>query len=279
MLWRAVGHSVSAVPLQCPFCQHHPFLSQVSQPAPTLCRHAPVHPTRFPRPLCLPCAAQRFSPRSSFQGPCACWVCLCAAQHFSPEALPKLLCLLGLPCTAQCSPCRCLSLGPCAWWVCLCAPRRSSGRSFLSRSYFGHTDPSTLCPAFNWALPVTMRTLCGRDLCRFVQLFFHSRLHGFSASSSRSCTSKAVACFAVGLARAWRPTVAAQHTQVLAAGPGGTCTPAALLSARDSSLQQWETHCEPAPFGQHPDGLPSLQGHDLARVTSANSLCVCGRCR
>ena len=34
MLWLAVGHSVSAVPLQCPFCQHHPFLSQVSQPPP-----------------------------------------------------------------------------------------------------------------------------------------------------------------------------------------------------------------------------------------------------
>ena len=104
-----------------------------------------------------------------------------------------------------------------------------------------------------------------------MQLFFHSRLDGFSVSGSGSCPSQAVACFAVGLARAWRPAVAAQHAQVLAAGPRGACTSVrrSLPSEGYSSLQQWEAYCEPAPFGS---GLPSLRGHDLARVTSANSL-------
>ena len=85
MLWLAVGHSVSAVPLQCPFCQHHPFLSQVSQPpplpftnepAPTPCSHGPVHPTT--------------SPSKVFQAP--------VPAGASPEKLfPRSLCLLGLP--------------------------------------------------------------------------------------------------------------------------------------------------------------------------------------
>ena len=142
MLRLAVGHSVSAVPLQGPFCHHHPFLSQVSQPPPLfllptirLLRRAgmpPVHPATSPSEDSQAPVPAGFSPRSSSQGPCACWVCPCAAQR---------------------SPCKCLSLGPCTWRVCPCAPRRSSGRSLLSQSDFGHTDPNTLCPAFNRAFP------------------------------------------------------------------------------------------------------------------------------
>ena len=168
MLWLAVGHSVSAVPLQCPFCQHHPFLSQVSQPPPLfllptnrlprrvgmpLCI-LPPHLVRLPRPLCLlgsPLCCPALLPEKLFPRP----LCLLGQPLCCPALLPeKLFCAFWVcPCAAQCSPCGCLSFGPCVWWVCPCAPRRSSGRSFLSRSYFGHTDPSTLCPAFNRALP------------------------------------------------------------------------------------------------------------------------------
>ena len=128
---------------------------------------------------------------------------------------------------------------------------------------------SDLIAALRAAHPV------GRDLCRFVQLFFHSRLHGFSVSSSGSCPSKAVACLAVGLARAWRPTVAAQHeirclqpALVVLAPPCGTASRARDIPAYSNGKRI----ANPLRSGQHPDGLPLLRGHDLARVTSANSL-------
>ena len=99
MLWLAVGHSVSAVPLQGPFCHHHPFLSQVSQPpplfllppAPTPCRHAPVHPAT--------------SPSEDSQAPVPAGFAPVLPSASPREALPEApvptgsapLCLLGLP--------------------------------------------------------------------------------------------------------------------------------------------------------------------------------------
>ena len=77
MPWLAV--SVSAVPLQGPFCQHHPFPSQpavssspfTTNSVPAAGRHAPVRPTTSPSEVSqapVPAgAAQRFSS----QGPCA----------------------------------------------------------------------------------------------------------------------------------------------------------------------------------------------------------------
>ena len=82
MLWLAVGHSVSAVPLQSPFCRHHPFLSQVSQPPLSLSQ--PIRLLRqIGMPLCI----------LTFPGPCL----------LPQEALPKapepapVLCLAGVP--------------------------------------------------------------------------------------------------------------------------------------------------------------------------------------
>ena len=148
-----------------------------NDPAPTPCRHAPVHPATSPSedsqapvpagfapvlpsasprealpkaPVC-PCAAQRFSPRSSSQGPCAFWVC---------------------PCAAQWSPCGCLSLGPCTWRVCPCAPRRSSGGSFLSGTQTPTACARPLtgpCPARDHAFP----SASGLSLPRPVPLFAH----------------------------------------------------------------------------------------------------------
>ena len=49
--------------------------------------------------------------------------------------------------------------------------------------------------------------------------------------------------------------------------------PCGTASARDiPAYGNGKRIAHPLRSGQHPDGLPSLQGHDLARVTSANSL-------
>ena len=53
MLWLAVGHSVSAVPLQGPFCHHHPFLSQISQPPPLFLLPTIRLLRRAGMPLCI----------------------------------------------------------------------------------------------------------------------------------------------------------------------------------------------------------------------------------
>ena len=155
-----------------PAASSFPF---TNDPAPTPCRHAPVHPATSPSEVSqapvpagfapvLPSASpQEALPKapvpagsapvrpSASQGPCAFWVC---------------------PCAAQCSPCGCLSLGPCAWWVCPCAPRRSSGRSFLSRSYFGHTGPAPCarpltgpCPASDHAFPSDLASSASPSVC------------------------------------------------------------------------------------------------------------------
>ena len=115
-----------------PAASSFPF---TNDPAPTPCRHAlPPHLVRFPRPLCLlgsPLCCPALLPEKLFPRP----LCLLGLPLCGPALLPKKL--FPGPC-ALCGPaCGCLSLGPCAWWVCPCAPRRSSGRSFLSRSYFG----------------------------------------------------------------------------------------------------------------------------------------------
>ena len=210
-----------------------------NDPAPTLCRHAPVHPATSPSEdsqAPVPAGFAPVLPSASFR-----------------EALPKAPVPAGsAPVRPSASPGEALPKAPVPSGS---APVRPSAplagafplMPFLRPPAFPRISLPRPIPLFAH-LPAA---LCGRDLCWFVQLFFHSRLHGFSVNSSRSCTSKAVACFAVGLARAWRPTVAAQHTPVLAAGPGGACTPVRHCFPREgySSLQQWETHCAPAPFG------------------------------
>ena len=55
---------------------------------------------------------------------------------------------------------------------------------------------------------------------------------------------------------------------VVLAPPCGTASRARDIPAYSNGKRI----AHPLRSGQHPDGLPSLQGHDLARVTSANSL-------
>ena len=55
---------------------------------------------------------------------------------------------------------------------------------------------------------------------------------------------------------------------VVLAPPCGTASRARDIPAYSNGKRIVHPVCS----GQHPDGLPSLQGHDLARVTSANSL-------
>ena len=55
---------------------------------------------------------------------------------------------------------------------------------------------------------------------------------------------------------------------VVLAPPCGTASRARDIPAYSNGKRI----ANPLRSGQHPDGLPSLQGHDLARVTSANSL-------
>ena len=105
MLWLAVGHSVSAVPLQGPFCHHHPFLSQVSQPPPlfllptirllTPCRHAPVHPATSPSEDSQAPVPAGFAPVLPSASP---QESLPKTPVSARQALfPRPLCLLGLP--------------------------------------------------------------------------------------------------------------------------------------------------------------------------------------
>ena len=141
MLWLAVGHSVSAVPLQCPFCQHHPFLSQVSQPPPLfllptnrlprrvgmpLCI-LPPHLVRLPRPLCLlgsPLCCPALLPEKLFPRPlCLLGQPLCCPALLPEKLFPRPLCLLGLPLCGPVLPLRVPFLWPlCLVGVPLCTP-------------------------------------------------------------------------------------------------------------------------------------------------------------
>ena len=80
--------------------------------------------------------------------------------------------------------------------------------------------------------------MCGRNLCRVVQLFFHSRVAVDHVPAKR-----------------WHVL------QLDLREPGAQ----QLLLSTLACLM-------PARSGQHPDGLPSLRGQDLARVTRANNL-------
>ena len=297
MLWLAVGHSVSAVPLQCPFCHHHPFLSQVSQPPPLfllptirLLRRAgmplcilPPHLVRIPRPLCLlgsPLCCPALLPEKLFPRPlCLLGLPLCGPALLPEKLFPRPLVPSGsapvrpsaplagafplAPVPGGCAPVHpavppvavsfhghisgTQTPAPCARPLTGPCPARDHAfpsASGLSEDLASSASPSVCTPA---------RSPEGRAPC-VVEIFAGSC--NFS-STAVSMGFQSVAVDHVP-AKRWhvlqldlRPTVAAQHTPVLAAGPGGACTPVRHCFPREgySSLQQWETHCAPAPFG------------------------------
>ena len=273
MLWLAVGHSVSAVPLQGPFCHHHPFLSQVSQPPPLfplpmirLLRRAsmplcilPPHLVRIPRPLCLlgsPLCCPALLPEKLFPRPLRLLgLPLCGPALLPEKLFPRPLCLLGLP---LCGPVLPL-------WV----PFPSA--SGLSEDLASSANPSVCTPA---------RSPEGRAPC-VVEIF------AGSCNFSSTAVSMGFQSIAVDHVPAKRWHVlqldlrepGAQQlllstlrcllpALVVLAPPCGTASRARDIPAYSNGKRI----AHPLRSGQHPDGLPSLQGHDLARVTSANSL-------
>ena len=270
MLWLAVGHSVSAVPLQGPFCHRHPFLSQVSQPPPLfllptirLLRRAgmplcilPPHLVRIPRPLCLlgsPLCCPALLPKKL-------GLLLCGPAP--REALPKAPLPSG---SAFVQP-----SAPLAGAFPL-APDAFPSASGLSEDLASSANPSVCTPA---------RSPEGRAPC-VVEIF------AGSCNFSSTAVSMGFQSIAVDHVPAKRWHVlqldlrepGAQQlllstlrcllpALVVLAPPCGTASRARDIPAYSNGKRI----AHPLRSGQHPDGLPSLQGHDLARVTSANSL-------
>ena len=183
MPWLAVGHSVSAVPLQSPFCRHHPFLSQVSlavssfpfttNSAPAPGRHASVRPSEVSQapviagfapvlPSASPREALPMAPVPSGSAPVRPSAPLAGAFPLAPAGVP--LCTPPLP----------RSLFPFSLII--------QAHSLRCPLPCPETMPCLRPPAFRRILlplpvprpqPWRPRTLCGGNLCRFVQLFFH----------------------------------------------------------------------------------------------------------
>ena len=229
MLWLTVGHSVSAVPLQSPFCYPHHFLSQVSQPpplslfptnrllrcvgmplcilpphlqAPVPAGFAPVLPSASPREaLCkapVPAGSAPARPSASFR-----------------EALPKAPAPSGFAIPFRVPfPWRLCAVGPAvhpaapSWHghasgaliPMPCAqpftkPGPASDHAFPSASGLSEDLASSASPSVS----VPARRVEGRAQVRATFLLQPSPWV-FSQWQWITCPSQAVACFAVGLA-------------------------------------------------------------------------------
>ena len=263
-----------------PAASSFPF---TNDPAPTPCRHAPVHPATSP------------------SEDCACWVRPCAAQHFSPRSSSQ-----GPSCAAQCSPCGCLSLGPCTWRYAPVHPAVPP----VAVSFHGHISGTQTptpcarpltgpCPARDHAFP-SASGLSDEDLASSASPSVCTPARSpegrapcvveiFAGSCNFSSTAVSMGFQSIAVdhvpAKRWhvlqldlREPGAQQlllstlrcllPALVVLAPPCGTASRARDIPAYSNGKRI----AHPLRSGQHPDGLPSLQGHDLARVTSANSL-------
>ena len=289
----AVGHSVSAVPLQGPFCHHHPFLSQVSQPPPLfllptirLLRRAgmplcilPPHLVRIPRPLCLlgsPLCCPALLPEKLFPRP----LCLLGLPLCGPALLPEKLFPRPLPSgSAPVRPSAPLAGAfPLAPVPGGCAPVHPAVPP-VAVSFHGHISgtqtpapcarPLTRpCPAKDHAFPsasglsedlasspspsvcTPARSPEGRAPC-VVEIF--AGLCNFS-STAVSIRFQSVAVDHVP-AKLLQLDLREPGAQQLLLSTLRCLLPALVVlappcgTASYSSLQQWETHCAPAPFG------------------------------
>ena len=146
MLWLAVGHSVSAVPLQCPFCHHHPFLFQVSQPPPLFL---------LPTIRLLRRAGSATSPSEDSQA--------LVPAGFAPVllSLPKAPVPSGSAPVAQCS----LLRVPFPWPLCLAGVPLCPAVSPVAVSFHGHVSghrPPAPCarPLTTFSLREAMIKVC-----------------------------------------------------------------------------------------------------------------------
>ena len=265
MLWLAVGHSVSAVLLQGPFCHHHPFLSQVSHPpsfpftndpAPTPCRHAPVHPAT--------------SPSEDSQAPVPAGFAPVLPSVFSPKApVPAG----SAPVRPSASPREALPKAPVPSGSAPVRPSAPLAGAFplasdafysvcgLSEDLASSANPSVCTPA---------RSPKGRAPC-VVEIF------AGSCNFSSTAVSMGFQSIAVDHVPAKRWHVlqldlrepGAQQlllsalrcllpALVVLAPPCGTASRARDIPAYSNGKRI----AHPLRSGQHPDGLPSLQGHD-----------------
>ena len=212
-----------------PAASSFPF---TNDPAPTPCRHAPVHPCLLGSPLCCPAL---------------------------------LLCLLGLPLPREALPKASVPSGS--------APVRPSAplAGAFPWPLIPFLQPQDLASSASPSVCTPARSPEGRAPCvvssTAVSMGFQSiavdhvpakRWHVLQLDLREPGAQQLL----LSTLRCLLPAL------VVLAPPCGTASRARDIPAYSNGKRI----AHPLRSGQHPDGLPSLQGHDLARVTSANSL-------